>query len=153
MRALIQAVYAIRRLLIGRFRIRTRGVKVMLFNAHGELLLIRNTYGNRGLFVLPGGGIGRRESPQTAAEREIREELNMAVRDLAAVATYQSVAEGKRDTIHLLKATVEGNPAADRVEIEEARFFRLDGLPVSVSPATLRRIDELQGRRPLDQRW
>ena len=36
----------------------------------GELLLIRNGYGDTRSFVLPGGGLGLREAPLAAAERE-----------------------------------------------------------------------------------
>jgi len=153
MRALIQAAFAIRRLLLGTLRIRTRGVKVMLFNDRGELLLIRNTYGNRSLFVLPGGGIGRRENPRTAVEREVREELNTSIHDLTLVAIYQSTAEGKQDTVHLFRGLADGDPVADEREVEEARFFRLDSLPQNVSPATLRRVEEAQGSRSIDGRW
>lgn len=90
MRSVIQAIYLVRRRVFGWLRIRTRGVKVMLFNDDGELLLIRNSYGNRALFVLPGGGIHRRETPEAAACREVREELGLDVRELALVGNYQS---------------------------------------------------------------
>lgn len=153
MGAVIQAAYAIRRRLLGILRIRTRGVKVMLFNDVGELLLIRNRYGNRKSFVLPPGGIGRREAPETAAAREIHEELGMKVREITLIGTYASGAEGKRDSIHLFRATADGCLSPDPIELEEARYFPLDGLPESVSPATLRRVQELDGERPMDGRW
>jgi 8-oxo-dGTP pyrophosphatase MutT (NUDIX family) len=105
------------------------------------------------MFVLPDGGIGRNEIPEAAAKREIREELNMDVRDLTFVATYESSAEGKRDSIHLFSAAGEGFPVVNRVELEEARFFSLDALPEKVSPATRRRISEINGERPIDGRW
>lgn len=132
---------------------RTRGVKVMLFNPAGELLLIRNSYGNRAMFVLPGGGIGRGETPAQAAAREIKEEIGLAADDLEPIGVYQSAAEGKRDTISLYKASARGNPAPASIEIEEARYFPLDGLPDSTSPATVRRVLELQGKRSVDGRW
>ena len=150
---LIQLIYQIRRHILGLLRIRTRGVKVMLFNDADELLLIRNSYGNRNLFVLPGGGVGRRETPEAAAVREVQEELGVRARDLAAVATFQSGAEGKRDSIHLFRAVVEGVLKPDPIELEEAAFFHLDALPERVSPATLRRIQEYKGERPIDGRW
>jgi 8-oxo-dGTP pyrophosphatase MutT (NUDIX family) len=153
MRGLLQIGFRLRRFLLRRLRIRTRGVKVMLFNESGELLLIRNSYGDRTVFVLPGGGIGRRESPAAAAAREVREEVGLEVLDLAPVSTHLSSAEGKRDTIHLFRARARGVPVADRVEVDEARFFRLDALPGAVSAATLRRIAELKGERPADRAW
>lgn len=63
MRAMIQLAYQVRRWLLALFRVRTTGVKVMLFNPAGQLLLIRNGYGESDLFLLPGGGVSRRESP------------------------------------------------------------------------------------------
>jgi 8-oxo-dGTP pyrophosphatase MutT (NUDIX family) len=125
----------------------------MLFNDAGEILLIRNSYGKRCAFVLPGGGIGRRESPEAAANREVHEELGVAVSELDLIGTFRSGAEGKRDTIHLFKAAIDGPVRPDPIEIEEARFFSLDNLPASVSPATLRRIEGLQFRRSPDGRW
>ena len=153
MRVMIQLAYQVRRRLLAVFRVRTTGVKVMLFNHAGELLLIRNGYGDSDLFLLPGGGVSGRESPAAAAVREVREELGLSVRDVEPVWTFESGAEGKRDTIHLFKATVDELPQTDGVEVIEARFFPLDALPDRVSPATLRRIAEMNGERPVDGRW
>jgi 8-oxo-dGTP pyrophosphatase MutT (NUDIX family) len=153
MRRLLHLGYSIRRFVLRRLRIRTRGVKVMLFNDAGELLLIRNSYGKRHLFVLPGGGIGRRETPQAAAAREVREEVGLQVRDLVPVSVHLSSGEGKRDTIYLFEARADGAPLADGREVEEARFFSLDALPGSVSAATLRRIAEMKNGSTPDAAW
>ncbi|MEA3034943.1 MAG: hypothetical protein QOH04_702 [Sphingomonadales bacterium] len=153
MRIVLQIAYRLRRHLLARLRLRTRGVKVMVFNRRGELLLIRNSYGNRNLFVLPGGGIGRRETPLAAAAREVLEEVGLHLRALAPVATYLSSAEGKRDTIHLFEGMAEAEPAIDGVEVEEARFFPLHALPQAVSAATMRRIAERQGARYRARDW
>jgi ADP-ribose pyrophosphatase YjhB (NUDIX family) len=125
----------------------------MLFNAAGDLLLIRNTYGDPRLFVLPGGGIRPREKPEAAVVREVREELGCPVHDLLFVATFHSVAEGKRDTIFLYRGQLGGVPRADEFEVAEARFFPLAALPEAISPATLRRIEEMQGKRPASPVW
>lgn len=149
----MEFLYQLRRTLLRRLRWRTRGVKVMLFNRAGELLLIRNSYGRTDLFVLPGGGIRPFERPEAAAGREVREELGCAVAELAFVATYASTQEGKRDTIHLYRARIAGEVRADRFEVAEARFFALDALPATVSPATLRRIAEWRDERAPDASW
>ena len=67
--------------------------------------------------------------------------------------TYCSEAGGKRDTIHLFSAFTSAEPKPDGVEVEEARFFPLDRLPQTVSAATLRRIAEYKGERPVEIRW
>jgi len=153
MRAMIQLAYELRRWLFGRLRIRTTGVKVMLFNRAGELLLIRNGYGDSSQFLLPGGGVSSRETPAAAAVREVREELGFELTDVDPVWTYKSIAEGKRDTIHLFSAIADGEPKADDREVIDARFFPLSALPSGVSPATLRRIAELKGDRPYRNEW
>jgi ADP-ribose pyrophosphatase YjhB (NUDIX family) len=143
MRALMQVGYRVRRSLLRTLRIRTRGVKVMVFNRHGQLLLVRNSYGHSHLFVLPGGGIKRGEVPAVAAAREVREETDLEVGALELVAVYSSTAEGKRDSIHLFRGLADGEPRPDGVEVEEAAFFSLDALPPATSAATLRRLAEL----------
>jgi len=153
MRALLQIGYWLRRLVIGALRLKTTGVKVMVFNEAGELLLIRNSYGDSAQYLLPGGGVSRRESPAAAAVREVHEELGLHVRDAEPVWTYESNAEGKRDTIHLFRVVTSERPQIDGREVIEAHFFALDALPPTVSPATRRRIAELRGERPFDGRW
>ena len=131
-------------------RLKTRGVKVMVFNPAGELLLIRNTYGRSHLFLLPGGGIERRESPAEAAAREVRGGDRDQVERLEASLDPSSRHEGRRDTIHLFTGRHRrARRVADGVEVEEARFFPLDALPENVSAATLRRIAEYRGERPV----
>jgi 8-oxo-dGTP pyrophosphatase MutT (NUDIX family) len=153
MRRLLAPLYRVQRLVWRVIRPRTRGVKVMVFNDAGELLVVRHSYGNTKLFMLPGGGIRPFEAPEAAAVREIREELGCALTGLAFVSVHTSSHEGKRDTVHLYRATMAGEIRADGVEIDEARFFPLDALPPGASPATLRRIAEYRGEREVDGSW
>lgn len=125
----------------------------MAFNPAGELLLIRNTYGRSHLFMLPGGGIERRESPAEAAARELAEETGIRAERLEARSTHHSRAEGRRDTIHLFIARATDAPKPCGVEVAEARFFPLDALPDNISAATLRRIAEYRGERPVGESW
>jgi len=153
MRAIIQSAYILRREVLRLLRLRTTGVKVMLFNDADELLLIRNAYGDSGQYLLPGGGVSRDESPAAAAIREVREEIGIELDRVEPVWTFESNAEGKRDTIHLFKAKTRERPEIDGREVIEARFFPLGALPSRVSPATLRRIAEISGERPIDGHW
>ena len=152
-RRALDLLYRLKKRLLRILRPRTRGVKVMLFNAAGELVLIRNSYGRTDLFVLPGGGIKRREEPEQAARREIREELGFEVEGLAYLSTHANRGKGKNDTVHLFKSLVDGAPTPDRFEVEEARFFALDALPDATSAATRRRIEEYLGVRAADGSW
>ncbi|MCP3735469.1 NUDIX domain-containing protein [Sphingomonas sp. RP10(2022)] len=153
MRPLIDLAYRLRRRAMALVGWRTRGVKVMAFDGDGAVLLVRHRYGRSDLWMLPGGGIARREAPAAAAVREIGEETGCVLRDAAAIGTFVAWAEGRRDTVHLFRGTIADVPRVDGVELAEARFFALDALPEALSPATRRRIDEVQGRRVADGRW
>ncbi|MEH3159056.1 MAG: NUDIX domain-containing protein [Sphingomonas taxi] len=132
---------------------RTRGVKVMAFDGDGRLLLVRHRYGRSDLWMLPGGGMGRGESPVAAAVREVAEETGCRLTDVVPVAVFVSRAEGRRDTVHLMRGATADRPVADGVELAEAGFFAFDALPEGVSPATARRIAELRGEREVDGVW
>lgn len=125
----------------------------MLFNHNGELALVRNSYGNRELFVLPGGGIRPLEKPSEAAKREIKEELGVIVATVKFRSCHSSAAEGKRDEVHLFEALVDSDLKIDGTEVLEARFASLDNLPKTTSPATRRRIEEYLGMREPDGYW
>lgn len=150
---ILDLLFRLRRLVLRLLRLKTRGVKVLLLNAGGEILLIRNAYGRTDLWVLPGGGIHRSEKPADAARREIGEELGCGISGLTPLSTHFNGSEGKRDTIHLFRGVAAGTPRADGFEVEEAAFFAADALPDSISPATMRRIDEHLGRRAADGGW
>ena len=149
----LDLAYRIQRRLWRWLRPRTRGVKLMLFNEKGEILLIRNSYGRSDQFVLPGGGVRPWEKPELAAVREAREELSCEVDKLTLVSTHCSSAQGKRDTVTVYSGDVAEAIKADGFEVEEARFFAVDALPENISAATGRRIEEWTGNRKRDGAW
>ncbi len=148
-----QFLYVLWRLSWRVTRPRTRGVKIMVYDDAGRLLLVRNTYGDIESWVLPGGGVGKHETPQTAAAREVMEEVGCVTRGLAEIATFESNREGKRDTIYLFRAGTSDVLRTQASEIAEARFFNIDGLPDKVSPATRRRIREQHEGVPVAAAW
>ena len=153
MRPLIDLAYRMRRRLMALTGWRTRGVKVIARDRRGRVLLVRHRYGRSDLWMLPGGGIGRREEPATAAARELREETGCVLHDVTAIGTFEARAEGRRDSVHLFAGTTADLPQVDGVELAEARFFVADDLPPAASPATRRRIEEWLGLRAADGRW
>ena len=148
-----QFLYALWRLSWRFTRPRTRGVRVMVYDDAGRLLLVRNTYGDTQSWVLPGGGVGKRETPEAAAEREVMEEVGCATRGLAQIATFESNKEGKRDTIYLFRASTSDVLRMQADEIAEAGLFGIDELPEKVSPATRRRIREQHEGVPVAAAW
>lgn len=153
MRPLIDVAYRMRRRLLAVVGWRTGGVKVMVFNREGGLLLVRHIYGRSDLWMLPGGGVGRREAPVAAAVRELAEETGCVLQEPVASGVFAAHAEGRRDVVHLFRGTTADQPRVDGVELAEARFFAIGELPESVSPATMRRIEEWLGRRAVTDHW
>lgn len=153
MRCLLNVAYHARRRLLALLRRRTRGVKVMAFNPAGDLLLIRHGYGRRDVWMLPGGGVRRGETPAAAAVRELMEEVGCRARELTEVSRHLSVAQGRRDTVTLFRCLTDDSPRADGWEVEEARFVAPDAPPDRTSRATLRRLAELAGEAAATDAW
>lgn len=130
----------------------TRGVKGLVVDGAGRVLLVRHTYTYG--WHIPGGGIKRHESEADALVRELREEVGVDV--LVApelLGAYRGRNHGRRDdiTVYIVRGwrqTVHGN-----LEIAEARFFALDAIPDTASRATRRRLAEYTGRRPVTETW
>jgi len=131
---------------------RTFGVRAFVVGADGRLLLVKHTYDR--YWYLPGGGRKEEEPPEAAVARELREELGIhETRIERRLATYFSEREGKRDTIDVFVVRADVVDRLQRLEIAEARWFDSDDLPPDISPATLRRIQEYRGERPIEPGW
>ncbi|MFY7837269.1 MAG: NUDIX domain-containing protein [Novosphingobium sp.] len=112
---------------------KVRGCNVIAANAAGEVLLVRHSYHARDTWMLPGGGLGRSESPLGTAQRELREETGCLLRNPAHLGTVTLDRKGWTNLIELVCGEAEGTPAPDGREIEEARFFAPDALPEKTS--------------------
>ncbi|WP_238303074.1 NUDIX domain-containing protein [Sphingomonas phyllosphaerae] len=153
LRLILPLAYRVRRCAMALLRWRTRGVKLLVFDRDGRVLLARHRYGRSDLHMLPGGGIARAETPETAAARELREETGCIARGLRIVARYESRTEGRRDTVFLFTAQTDDTPVPDGRELAEAAFHPLGDLPATLSPATRRRIEEWNGARERSKDW
>jgi NAD+ diphosphatase len=125
---------------------RGRGVKCLL--THGdEVLLVRHTYGPRGLWQLPGGGAHRGEPPAHAATREMREELGLGEQEWRELVTIDLRLEHMPVHLTCLHAELP-EPALrpDPVEIAQAQWFAMDELPERLGSEVERMLDLLYGR-------
>lgn len=111
-------------------RPRTFGVKVLLHHPEdpGRILAVRHSYVDRERWALPGGRYRpSRESPETAARREVGEELGLAIAGgLVQLTTTTSTLEGKQDTLTILAGTAAAESATTSLELTEARWLRDD---------------------------
>ena len=123
---MLRIAYLVYQTYIFIFHPATYGVRVLL-GQEGRVLLIRHTY--RSGWHLPGGGIQRGETVETAARREVREETGAdmgAVRALGEVPSLEGYSNGHNFLFACTDFTVVGQPDH---EIAEARFFLLADLP------------------------
>lgn len=139
-RLLLRAAYALRHRYRKLARPALRGCSIIATDLDGRLMLVRHTYGSD-CWALPGGGVGRREDPQAAARRELREETGCEARAVTLVETIEEVISGSPHTAYIFHARVDEHPTPDRREIREARFFPTHSLPEPLSELARRRID------------
>lgn len=112
----------------------TRGVKCVIQH-NTDVLFIRNTYGHR-RWTLPGGRVGRRETPEAAARREAYEEVGVRLGSLEFLGTYPNNRNFKHDTVYCYAALVADNAhRIDGREVGEARWFSLAELPDDLAPS------------------
>ncbi|PTL83922.1 NUDIX hydrolase [Vitiosangium sp. GDMCC 1.1324] len=93
-----------------------------------KVLLLQNSY--KSTFSMPGGGKHKRESPQEAGARELREEvgLHAAPHELRKVFEAHGTDEYKRDLCHFVELELAAEPSLvlDNREVVWARFLDVD---------------------------
>jgi 8-oxo-dGTP pyrophosphatase MutT (NUDIX family) len=120
------------------------GVRVMMIEGN-RVWLIRQTY-LPGWFM-PGGGLERGESLDTAARREAYEETGAELGELKLMGAYSSFEGWKTDHNILFLCSdfkITGQP--DR-EIAEVRAFPLSELPDDLWPGHRRRLEDHRAGR------
>lgn len=122
-------------------KVQLNGCRVLAFNADGELLLIRHSYGS-GHWMLPGGGIARREDSLTAALRELREETGCHLRRAFVHSVVEEALFGTTNRVHMVAGIASGAAQADGREIVELGFFAQHALPQPLSPAARSQIGD-----------
>lgn len=132
----------------------TLGVRAACFDAEGRVFLVRHSYVAG--WHLPGGGVERRETVLQALQKEMREEGNLITGDSPRLFhVYFNRRTSKRDHVlfYVCSNVRQSAPKQRDREILEAGFFPLDALPEGVTPATLRRLDEVARRSPPADYW
>jgi 8-oxo-dGTP pyrophosphatase MutT (NUDIX family) len=131
----------------------TIGVRAVVFDESGRVLLVRHSYVPGWYF--PGGGIGRNETAEAAVIRELREETGLQCGERPVLHGLFWQAALKRDHVAcyvIRRFTVLQNARPDW-EIAETGFFPVDRLPEGTTAATKARLAEILHGQPLAQEW
>jgi 8-oxo-dGTP pyrophosphatase MutT (NUDIX family) len=131
----------------------TLGVRGMVLDQRGRVLLVRHTYVKG--WHMPGGGVERGETAEEAMARELVEEAG--VRLTAApilISIHSAHAKFKGDHIVFYRIDAwEPCAATSRGEIAEIGWFAPDALPEATTAGTRGRIAETLGGAPRQPLW
>ena len=131
------------------------GVRVLVDNGHGEVLLLRHWYAP-GVWTLPGGGINQGETLEEAALRELHEETGYVARGIGGkIGIYQG-SRPDDQVAAVFVTTYEGSlQLLPNIEVMERGFFSMNALPDNISPANRRRVEEYVAgiRNSTNTRW
>jgi 8-oxo-dGTP pyrophosphatase MutT (NUDIX family) len=133
--------------LVGHKPINLNGVKVLLFDESGRLLLQKRA---DGIWDLPGGIVELGETLEGAAIREVAEETGLVIKDLTLFHVFSGpdyfvkLRNGDQfyaiTTVYTTKEFA-GEPQADGVEGVELAFFFAHEFPDQINPRMKRIID------------
>ena len=144
------------RRMIGNTKIVIPGVRALIFDEEGSLLLGKER--SFDCWALPHGCVDVGESAYGALCREVREETALEIREADLFGVYtdpkHSVVYPNGDrvqtfTVAFLVRAWEGEPRPDRNEVTELGFFMLDNLPEPIYPV---HADTIEDYRTYDGR-
>jgi ADP-ribose pyrophosphatase YjhB (NUDIX family) len=132
----------------------TLGVRAILIDGEGRVLLVRHGYAHGWHF--PGGGVDRGESIHAAVVREVREETGAETTAppqlLGMFTNFEAFPGDHIATFVVRDFTREAAPAAS-FEIREQGFFALSALPPETTDGTRRRLAEVFDGVPVSATW
>ena len=131
----------------------TLGVRGLVLDAHGRVLLVEHTYIHG--WHLPGGGVERGETTEQAMAKELVEEAGV---EIVGRPRLLSIHDNSRTfpSDHVLLYRVDEwrpTPATQCGEISQVGFFAPDALPEGATRATRNRIKEALDGAAVDLMW
>lgn len=131
----------------------TLGVRVMVFDREGRILLIEHTYTPG--WHLPGGGVERGESIEESAVRELEEEagiLPVGRLQLLSVHDNRATFPGDHVLVYRLDDWIAVEPTS-KGEILRRDWFDPRVLPQGATAGVRRRVGQVLDGTPPDLLW
>jgi 8-oxo-dGTP pyrophosphatase MutT (NUDIX family) len=132
----------------------TLGVRGLVIDGEGRVLLVRHTY-VRG-WHLPGGGVETGETMLAALTRELREEGGVELTAAPALhGVYFNRQASRRDHVALfvVRDFRQDGSRKPNFEIAECAFFARDALPDGTTKGTRSRLAEVLDGAPVSEFW
>jgi 8-oxo-dGTP pyrophosphatase MutT (NUDIX family) len=132
----------------------TLGVRALVLDANGRVLLVRHGYAAG--WHLPGGGVEAGETLLEALARELAEEGNVRITGapvLHGIFHHDSVSRRDHVALYVVREFERSGEPAPTFEIRESKFFAPDALPEGTTAGTLRRLDEVARKTPPAAKW
>lgn len=126
----------------------TLGVRAIVLDGEGRILLVRQTYAPG--WTLPGGGVEFGESLEESLARELDEEAGVALDaapELMGIYDNRSLFPGDHVAIYVVRRWHRIRVPVPNLEIAETGFFHADALPEPMNSGARRRIEESLGLR------
>jgi len=136
------------------FRRATLGVRAIIINAKGEVLLVQHSYMEGWYF--PGGGVETGESAMTALTRELAEEANIQLigpPKLHGIFLNSHVSRRDYVALYTVREFRQDGPPHPNHEIIAHGFFSPEALPEGASRATRARIGEVFRGEAISEIW
>lgn len=112
---------------------------IVLVTRGPELLLARSPYFQAGVYSTLAGFIEPGESAENAVHREVKEEVNIQVKNIRYVLS-QPWPFPNSLMLGFIAEYEQGEIVIDQVEIEDARWFKADDLPTLPSHLSISRL-------------
>ncbi len=132
----------------------TFGVRAIVIDPEGRILLVRHTYTEG--WNLPGGGVEFGESLEQSLARELDEEGGVTIDgapELVGIYDNRAIFPGDHIAIYVVRQWHRTRVPTPNMEIAETGFFDPDALPDTTVPAARRRIEEMRGKRAPEAAW
>ena len=132
----------------------TLGVRAVVINVNGEVLLVRHRYTDGWHF--PGGGVEPNETVERALARELKEETGLTLVGRPMLnGVFFNHAVSKRDhvLVYLCDTAGEVSTRSHNPEIADVGFFDLGQLPNEIDLGTKHRLEEITEQKQTAKEW